>query len=70
MKILNYINVVNNHYYTISILGKVYKLEVKYRNNPIVELDKEETKIIIYLPKKYIEINNTEILNMVCGEFI
>lgn len=64
MKVLNYINTVNKHYLTVSLLGKVYKLEVKYRNNPIVELDKEDAKIFIYLPKKYKEMNNTEILNM------
>lgn len=55
----------NNTYLTVSILGKSLNLDVKYRTNPIIEIDKEEAnKIVLYLPKKYKTMQNVHIINM------
>lgn len=62
--LLNQTGNINKPYLTVSVLGRNLKLEVKYRNNPTVELDKEENEIKLYLPKKYKNINNVEIINM------
>lgn len=53
-----------NTYLSISILGKSLNLDVRYRTNPIVEIDKEENRIILYLPKKYKNVENVNIINM------
>lgn len=54
----------NKSYLTVSILGKSFKFEVKYKSNSIVELNKEENKIILNLPKKYKNIEDNSIVNM------
>ena len=41
----NHKNFMNRTYLTISVLGKNLNLDVKYRNNPIIELDKQEKNI-------------------------
>ena len=46
----NHKNFMNRTYLTISVLGKNLNLDVKYRNNPIIELDKQEKNINLYLP--------------------
>ena len=58
------INGFNKTYLTVSILGKSLNLDIKYRNNPIIEINEEEKNIIMYLPKKYKTINNVKIINM------
>lgn len=60
----NHKNFVNRTYLTISVLGKNLNLGVKYRNNPIIELDKQEQNINLYLPKKYRTMDNVNIINM------
>ena len=57
-------NYKNNTYLTVSILGKSLNLDVKYRNNPIVEIDKEDKKIVLHVPKKYKNMENVHIVNM------
>lgn len=54
----------NKSYLTVSILAKNLRFEIKYRSNSIVELNKEENKIILNLPKKYKNMDNTNIVNM------
>ena len=60
----NHKNFMNRTYLTISVLGKNLNLDVKYRNNPIIELDKQEKNINLYLPKKYKTMDNVNIINM------
>lgn len=54
----------NKTYLSISILGKSFKLDIKYRDNPIAEINKKDNKIELFLPKKYKNINNTYIVNL------
>lgn len=54
---------INTAYLTISILGKNYRLEVKYKNISKIELNKLTNKIEIILPKEYKNIENTAIIN-------
>lgn len=54
----------NKTYISISLLGKSFKLDIKYRENPIAEINKKENKIELFLPKKYKNIKNTYIVNM------
>ena len=55
----------NNTYLAISILGKSLNLDVKYRTNPLIEIDREKVnKIVLYLPKKYKAMENVHIVNM------
>ena len=51
-------------YLVVSILGKSLKLSIKYRNNPIIEIDREEEDLILNLPKKYKNMKNINIINM------
>lgn len=61
---LNKKNNINKSYLSVSILGKSLKLDIKYRNNPIVEIDEETNKLMLYLPKKYKTMNKINIINM------
>lgn len=63
MSILSNKNI-NKTYLAISILGKSLNLNIYYRNNPIVELDKGEKSITLYLPNKYKKMDNVNIINM------
>lgn len=54
----------NKTYISISLLGKSLKLDIKYRENPIAEINKKENKLELFLPKKYKNIKNTYIVNM------
>ena len=54
---------INTPYLTTSILGKVYNLEVKYKNVAKVELNKLDNKVELILPKDYKNLDNTNIIN-------
>lgn len=54
---------INTAYLTISILGKNYRLDIKYKNISKIELNKLTNKIEIILPKTYKNIDNTSIIN-------
>ena len=54
----------NKTYLSVSLLGKSLKLDIKYRENPIVEINKKENKLELFLPKKYRNIKNVDIVNM------
>lgn len=54
----------NKSYFTIGLLGKSLKLDIKYRENPIVEMNQKENKIELFLPKKYKTMKNVDIVNM------
>ena len=53
-----------NSYLAVSVLGKSLKLNIKYRNKTNLELNKTENEIILYLPKKYKDMDNEIIVNM------
>ena len=54
----------NKTYLSVSLLGKSLKLDIKYRENPIVEINKKDNKLELFLPKKYRDIKNVDIVNM------
>ena len=54
---------INTAYLTISILGKNYRLDIKYKNISKIELNKLNNKIEIILPKSYKNIDSTSIVN-------
>ena len=62
--LINKGNTINKPYLTVSVLGKSLKLEIKYRNHPMVELDQSEDSVKLYLPKKYKIMEKTMIANM------
>lgn len=65
MKLLNFQKIhLNKSYLTVSILGKVLKLNIKYLNITNVELNQKENEIEIILPKKYKNKDNIEIINL------
>ena len=66
MKILKFENkFIQKSYLTVSILGKSYKLNIKYVSSNIVELVKQDNFFDLYLPKKYLKTDNIEIINQV-----
>lgn len=54
----------SNSYLTVSVLGNALKLNIKYLNIPSIELDKGEYEIDLYLPKKYKNTDNIDIINL------
>lgn len=62
--LLNQKNNTNKSYISVSILGKSLKLDIKYRLNPIAEIDRKADKLELYLPKKYKTMRNVDIVNM------
>ena len=54
----------NKTYLTVSLLGKCMKLDVKYRENPVAEINKKDNKLELILPKKYKDIKDKTIINM------
>ncbi len=54
----------NKAYLAVSVLGKVLKININYTNNPDINLNKKETEIDLFLPKKYKGKDNTEIINL------
>lgn len=51
-------------YLAVSVLGNSLKLNVRYKNISNVELDKSNTTITIFLPKKYKNMDNMNIINL------
>ena len=51
-------------YLTVSILGRSFKLNIKYTNTSIVELNKNENSIELILPKQYKNAQNMDIINL------
>lgn len=65
MNILNFQKThLNKSYLTVSILGKISKLNIKYINISSVEVNQQENEISIILPKKYKNKDNIEIINL------
>ena len=65
MGILKFRKVVNNQtYLTVSVLGQSLKLNIKYTNTSLVELNKKETEIDLFLPKSYKNLDNIDVVNM------
>lgn len=54
----------NSAYFTVSVLGKSLKLNIKYGNVLTVSLTKTDTEIDLVLPKKYKNKDNMEIINL------
>ena len=54
---------INTPYLTTSILGKIYNLDIKYKNINKVELNKLDNKIELILPKSYKNLDSTNIIN-------
>lgn len=50
-------------YLTISILGKSYKLNIKYTSFNCITLNQKDLEFNLLLPKKYINKDNIEIIN-------
>lgn len=49
-------------YLTISLLGKSYKLTTKYTSSNTINLTKKDSEFILFLPKKYKNLNNQDII--------
>ena len=65
MSVLKFRKVVNNQtYLTVSVLGQSLKLNIKYTNTSLVELNKKETEIDLFLPKSYKNLDNIDVVNM------
>lgn len=54
---------IQKSYLTISILGTIYKLNIKYTISKSIELIKKENEFILLLPKEYKNADNIEIIN-------
>lgn len=54
---------INTPYLTISILGKNYRLDIKYKSISKIELNKLNNKIEIILPKSYKNVDTIIIIN-------
>ena len=57
-------NLDSKTYLAVSVLGNSLKLNVKYKNIPAIELDKTDTEINLFLPKKYSNMDNMNIINL------
>ena len=55
---------INSSYLTVSVLGKSLKLNIKYTNTPTIELNKNDISIDLYLPKKYKNLENMDLINL------
>ena len=55
---------INRTYLTVSILGKSYKLNIKYTSNPSIDLIQKEHEIELFLPKKYKNNKSIDVINM------
>ena len=51
-------------YLYVSVLGNSLKINIKYTNNSTIELNKTNTQIDLFLPKKYKSIDNMNIINL------
>lgn len=54
---------IQKSYLTISILGTLYKLNIKYLNTNSINLTKKENEFLLQLPKEYKNADNLEIIN-------
>lgn len=64
MNKLNYEkNFISKSYLTISVLGKNYKLNIKYSNLKIIKLIKNDVNFDLILPKQYKNIDNLDVIN-------
>ena len=54
---------IQKSYLTISILGTIYKLNIKYINTNSIELTKKDFDFELTMPKKYKDADNLEIIN-------
>ena len=65
MSILKFRKTVNNQtYLTVSVLGQSLKLNIKYTNTSSIDLNKKYSEIDLFLPKKYKNVDNMEVINM------
>lgn len=65
MNILDFPKLVfNKSYFTISILGNSYRVNIKYSNTSPIKLIKSETEIDIYIPRKLKNNNNSKIIDL------
>ena len=65
MSVLKFRKTVNNQtYLTVSVLGQSLKLNIKYANTPSIDLNKKDTEIDLFLPKKYKNTDNMDVINM------
>ena len=65
MKIVGFSkNVRSRTYLTVSVLGNSLKLNLKFLNISNIELNKTNTEINLYLPKKYKNMDNMQIINL------
>ena len=55
---------IHKTYFTVSILGKAYKLNINYAKRENVKIERLENEINIILPNIYKNSNNEEIINM------
>ena len=55
---------ISESYLTVSVLGNSHKLNLKYIDTPTVELNKRDTEIDLFLPKKYKNTDNMDVINM------
>lgn len=55
---------IHKTYFTVSVLGKAYKLNIKYAKREIVKVERLENEINIILPNIYKNSNNEEIINI------
>ena len=57
-------NMGSKSYLTVSVLGNVLKLNIKYLNTNQINLNQTNTKIDLYLPKKYKNMDNMNLINL------
>ena len=55
---------IHKTYFTVSILGKAYKLNINYAKRENVKVERLENEVNIILPNIYKNSNNEEIINM------
>ena len=49
-------------YLSISLLGKSYKLNIKYTSTDNIKLNKKDSEFVLVLPKKYKNLDNLDII--------
>ena len=65
MSIVKFRNKVNyKTYLYVSVLGNSLKLNIKYTNDSTIQLNKTNTQIDLFLPKKYKSIDNINVINL------
>ena len=65
MGILKFKNsIIPKTYLTVSVLGNSLKLNIKYLNISSIQLDKTNTEINLFLPQKYKNMDNMNLINL------